>query len=41
MTCSVEECPDCQGEVKTDPCQRCWGAGTVIQIRVPEEEPND
>lgn len=32
------ECPDCHGEVLTDPCRRCWGLGTVLKITVPKEE---
>jgi hypothetical protein len=27
-------CPDCLGEVWTDPCRRCFGAGSVIQFRM-------
>jgi DnaJ-class molecular chaperone len=35
---SVVKCPDCDGKVRTDPCRRCWGAGTVIQVTVPEPD---
>ena len=36
----VVECPDCHGVVQTEPCRRCWGAGTVLLISVPKEEPD-
>jgi hypothetical protein len=31
-------CPDCLGEVWTDPCRRCFGAGTVLLFRYEPEE---
>lgn len=34
----IVQCPGCLGEVRTDPCKRCWGVGSVIKIvQVPDK----